>query len=212
MIVGFRTGVPRGTRRDAPQSPVRQVGDQLTRQTRVGSSHVRRAGSLRICCESRLSQSTPPRWRPRSAAPELVIHWNNLCLWCSTIDTINNRKDSRPLKAKVPTTAYLGPPTLPTSWWSAAPPRATCTTARTSPSTNQRGAPSNWQSTTVNTVANDAAPSSTSISRHIVRAEGWHWTASGPSWSATSPEASHQGRIDPSAPTKSLTNIRCRSM
>ena len=58
-------------------------------------------GSLCVYCEQEVSENSRPHvehWRPRSQAFEHALHWRNLYLSCSRIDTCGFRKDDRPLK------------------------------------------------------------------------------------------------------------------
>ena len=60
-------------------------------------------GSLCVYCEQELSEKdSPPKvehWRPLSGDLEYAIHWRNLYLSCSTVQTCDGAKGARPLKA-----------------------------------------------------------------------------------------------------------------
>ena len=79
------------------RSEFNQLAKPKLRQVMYGEQ-----GSICVYCESGLSNGASPRvehWRPLSAAPGLAIHWNNLYLSCSRIDTCDSRKGRRQLKA-----------------------------------------------------------------------------------------------------------------
>ena len=60
-------------------------------------------GSLCVYCEQELSENVSPshveHWRPLSKDPEYAIHWRNLYLSCSTLETCDRAKGARRLKA-----------------------------------------------------------------------------------------------------------------
>ena len=59
-------------------------------------------GSLCVYCEQELSENDSPphveHWRPLSGDPEHALHWLNLYLSCSRIDTCDGAKGNRPLR------------------------------------------------------------------------------------------------------------------
>ena len=59
-------------------------------------------GSICVYCEQELSEddSLPhvEHWRPLSGDPQHALHWRNLYLSCSRIDTCDGAKDNRPLR------------------------------------------------------------------------------------------------------------------
>ena len=58
--------------------------------------------SLCVYCERRLSENGGPphieHWIPLSGAPEYALHWRNLYLSCTTIDTCDGAKGDRRLR------------------------------------------------------------------------------------------------------------------
>lgn len=57
---------------------------------------------LCVYCERQLAEGYPPprieHWRPLSLEPQLALHWKNLYLSCTSLDTCDASKGDRPLR------------------------------------------------------------------------------------------------------------------
>jgi len=85
----------------APASFARSEFDRLEKR-KLRAEMYREQHSLCIYCERRIAEGHPtPRidhWCPLSRDPDLALHWNNLYLSCSTLETCDSAKGDRPLR------------------------------------------------------------------------------------------------------------------